>query len=673
MKYISSVFLLSLCLLLSCNYFHHVKYSHPEYFDSVFENASKINDQHPEQALTYIDRAYRSFPEPGLIDLYRKYDYKATYYCQMGTENAVATAYIDSMISLTIGKKDEPKIEELYSKALFRKGDIYIWKKDYINAFDCYFKARQILEKKADSCLLGSYTSILSMISFKQGKYLDAARYNIESLNEVSKCNGDYNNFRIVEGDYDNIGIAYGLCGMLDSAMYYYNKALNYLDEHKGQFADHPDHPLYQEIARGIVYGNMGDVYLKKGDTLTGEDCYKKGFALNGMAGHDHGDAQCTGLKLISLHLIRGEYNDAQVLLDRIKSSLDSFSDKDNRLKWYKLQLDYLDKTGQQNKMYSFIKPYLHLKDSLVSIKQMPQFDLQKEYEHVREKYELADLERDNKLKNKFLILEFVSVLIMIVTAILLSHQWKKSRQLNTKISKQNDQLQFALSSLTESQKENTQMMQIVAHDLKNPIASMISITSLLLDSPDLPADDREMLELMQKSSMHAIDMVSDILNINTTSEGMKKEPVEINVLLRYCVDLLQFQADAKHQHIYLDTENVTVQINQEKIWRVVSNLIVNAIKFSEEGKSIEVSGRKHDNELWIEVKDYGIGIPDKIKFRIFEMFSNARRPGTSGERSFGMGMAISRQIVEAHGGRIWFESVEGQGTSFFISLPLTS
>lgn len=110
---------------------------------------------------------------------------------------------------------------------------------------------------------------------------------------------------------------------------------------------------------------------------------------------------------------------------------------------------------------------------------------------------------------------------------------------------------------------------------------------------------------------------------------------------------------------------------SREKLWRVVSNLMANAIKFSPEGAVIEVSLENRGQYARIAVRDHGIGIPEGMKDKLFDLFTEAKRPGTAGEQSFGMGLAISRQIVEAHDGRIWLESQPGQGTTFFVELPL--
>ncbi|MBK7427455.1 MAG: ATP-binding protein [Saprospiraceae bacterium] len=101
------------------------------------------------------------------------------------------------------------------------------------------------------------------------------------------------------------------------------------------------------------------------------------------------------------------------------------------------------------------------------------------------------------------------------------------------------------------------------------------------------------------------------------------------------------------------------------------NNLIANAIKFSPENSEIQISLKKSGQTAICKIKDQGIGIPEEIKHQIFDLFTEAKRSGTSGEQSFGLGLAISKQIIESHQGKIWFESEEDEGTTFFIELPL--
>ncbi|RZK92209.1 MAG: ATP-binding protein, partial [Pedobacter sp.] len=113
------------------------------------------------------------------------------------------------------------------------------------------------------------------------------------------------------------------------------------------------------------------------------------------------------------------------------------------------------------------------------------------------------------------------------------------------------------------------------------------------------------------------------------------------------------------------------INIYAQKISRVVSNLIGNAIKFSEQGKAIKVQLEKRDNDVLIKVVDNGIGIPAKYGDDIFLLFTSSKRFGTKGEKSYGLGLSICKQIVVAHGGEIWHEENPTGGTVFCITLPL--
>lgn len=259
-----------------------------------------------------------------------------------------------------------------------------------------------------------------------------------------------------------------------------------------------------------------------------------------------------------------------------------------------------------------------------------------------------------------------VSILLILIV----SRQYQVSRRLNRQISQHNHQMQKTLIDLEQSQEDNTRMMQIVAHDLRNPIGGITSVATIMLEDEDRSAEDRMMLELIKTSGQNSLELVSDLLQVHTRVEDLKKEPVDLSLMLHYCVDLLHYKADAKGQYINLQTTPVILSVNREKIWRVVSNLIANAIKFSPSGASILVKLEEKEKHVIIAVEDHGIGIPVEIKDKIFDMFTEARRPGTAGEQPFGLGLAISKQIVEAHGGEIWFNSKRDNGTIFYVKLP---
>ncbi|MES2003804.1 MAG: tetratricopeptide repeat-containing sensor histidine kinase [Bacteroidota bacterium] len=268
------------------------------------------------------------------------------------------------------------------------------------------------------------------------------------------------------------------------------------------------------------------------------------------------------------------------------------------------------------------------------------------------------------------LILAAIAFLLAIAVIISIRQNLKRTSRLHEQVSNQNNQMQKTLSALEQSQEDNTRMMQIVAHDLRNPIGAMYSATSILLDKSDRSDEERTLLEMIHTSGKNSLELVSNLLQVQFRAEGLKKEPVDIGEMLHYCVSLLLNKAEAKNQQINLQTLDIIVPASREKLWRVISNLIANAIKFSPSGAVIEVSMAYNTDRVRIMVFDHGIGIPPEIKEKVFDLLTKAKRKGTAGEEAFGLGLAIAKQIVEAHSGKIWFEDNAGGGTTFFVELP---
>lgn len=290
-------------------------------------------------------------------------------------------------------------------------------------------------------------------------------------------------------------------------------------------------------------------------------------------------------------------------------------------------------------------------------------------YTAIEDDNRFLEISNRNKQTKIWLLMAAFSVTFVLLALIL--WQFRTTRLLNRRISEKNNHMQKALNSLEQSQTDNTRMMKIVAHDLRNPIGASLSLADLMLADPGRPTEDKNMLEMMRTSCEHSLELVSDLLQMHNRTEELKRESVDIRNLLHYCVELLHFKAAAKAQHIRLQAEPAMVYVSREKIWRVVSNLITNAIKFSATGAEILVRLQVKPDVIIISVADNGIGIPPEMKEEIFDMFTRAKRKGTAGEHSFGLGLAISKQIVEAHNGRIWYESDPGKGTTFFVELPV--
>jgi signal transduction histidine kinase len=189
----------------------------------------------------------------------------------------------------------------------------------------------------------------------------------------------------------------------------------------------------------------------------------------------------------------------------------------------------------------------------------------------------------------------------------------------------------------------------------------------------------KEYLKDLYLNSERMVQFLNDLLSAIRIEEGRflrKKEPFSLEAIVELVIKL--FQSRIEERKINLKYERPTqklplVKVDVEGIKTVIENLLDNAIRYTPEGGEVEISltAPVTETEVQFSIRDSGIGIPDEEKERIFTRFfraSNAIKKETEGS---GLGLYISKNIIEAHGGKIWFESKEGKGTTFYFTLPI--
>jgi signal transduction histidine kinase len=673
--------LLPIVLLCSCRLSSgRQEQEHPRYFIKILDSANHLLSTQPDKALSFIDSAFAAFPHPGPIDLLRKYDFKRGYFQNDKRDYSTALAYADSALAVFRDRDLQMQFAEFYGSALYEKGDVLAARKDYGDAYLYYYQGKVVIEQAKDTCAFFQYNDRLGISCYNQGLYREAAAYFNESFGALSRCGDakEFTRFVYQQRDLNNIGLSYTMMGKPDSAFYYYDSTLQYIAHNKNRFTTDRISLYYIETARGVVYGSEGDAACLKGDTALTEALYKKSIQINRQPGHDRKFAELTEAKLAGVYLASDRRQDAAIVLKDLKSLLDSVPSQPAQMNYLEQQWHYYDRARQPEIAYRYLLAYIHGKDSTaLDGKQIAGQDMQGELKRIAGENQLNLLEKQNQLEHVFLLIALVFSLMTVAIILLVAQNSRRARrhvseltQLNQRISLQNDHMRNALFALEQSHQENTHLVKVIAHDLRNPIGACASAASLMLEEPAVNEDHRHMLELIRASSLSSLEMINNLLHSNISKDELIKEPLNLQTLLKYCEEQLRFRASEKKQTILLNAQPITLSVSREKMWRVFSNLITNAIKFSQPGASIRVDLRRVDKDVLISVRDQGIGIPADIGDKIFDLFTESKRPGTSGEESFGLGLSISRQIVEAHGGRIWFESREGKGTTFFVSLP---
>ena len=214
------------------------------------------------------------------------------------------------------------------------------------------------------------------------------------------------------------------------------------------------------------------------------------------------------------------------------------------------------------------------------------------------------------------------------------------------------------------------QVLGTVAHDLRNPIAAVESL-AMMMELDEIDEDTQENLTMMRESCVKARTIIDDLLDAarNDNMNAFDTTRTELNKCLQDIVTTWKIQ---QSNVVFIsDVKAVYAMLNHEKFPRVMDNLISNALKFSKDTDNVEVHLKRENSNIIIAVKDRGLGIPKDLIPKLFERFSGAGRTGLKGEQSTGIGLSIVKDIVENHGGKINVNSVEGEGSTFTITLPV--
>jgi len=252
----------------------------------------------------------------------------------------------------------------------------------------------------------------------------------------------------------------------------------------------------------------------------------------------------------------------------------------------------------------------------------------------------------------------------------------KKEREKNEILSKSNQELQ-------EANRLKNEFLSIAAHDLKNPLQSILGFAEIIQEPDTTLNDAKAHAAIITRSASHMVNLVKSLLEtaaIDAGSFHLNPTTCSLSDLLKGIIENFRPALASKNQTLIFEPSGaIVLNLDVERMREVFSNLISNAIKYSPHGKTITVryGYSTSDSErkcVLITVKDEGQGLSDLDKKKLFGQFQRLSARPTGGESSTGLGLWIAKQFVEKHGGRIWAESEgKGKGTTFFVELPVTT
>ncbi len=572
---------------------------------------------------------------------------------------------------------------------------------DFYN--DCLLLRRQLNDKKGIAASLNN----IGLVYHSLDNHPLALKYYEQSL----LLKQELNDKKGIASTLNNIGLIHTLLGDYPKAIACYKESLNLRD---------PATEL-REIAN--LQLNIGEVYLSLGDYHKACQVFEESLKIS----REIGDKRYEALALDALGSVHQRMQEHDTALHYHKAALSCFEEiglqfsvatalgnlakvyehkanYDVAFEYYQQCLERLRELGDQStivqvmvdigkllikqKNYDLAKIYLDqaiataeslgLKRSLYEAYEQ----LAHLYEQCRE-FELAYYTYRNFHTIKETVFnEEQGKKIAVQQALFENEQARKEAERHKH---QSIELARALKE-TERLKKiaeeanafKTEMLSIAAHDLKNPLQSVMGFAQLIQENPRDVARTISAAETIERAAMHMYKLIEDLLNsvkLETHALNLNKFQVKLADMLCAAVERNRPTAEAKSQTLELHVEaDCIAELDPERIGEVLDNLISNAIKYSPKGKPILITCQKTPHAtVLIAVKDEGQGLTEDDKQKMFGKFQRLSAKPTGGESSTGLGLAIVKQLVELHGGKVWAES-EGKdkGATFFVELPVS-
>jgi len=531
----------------------------------------------------------------------------------------------------------------------------------FAKALDNYFMSLKYVEKSNYRKGMAICYLNIGTIFKEQGDYEKSLDYYFKALEIAKEIKSNVG----ISKCYNNIGTVYKQQKSYNEALEFYEKSL----ELSNKIGDK------EEISNANI--NIGTIYLKKDLYKKANNYYTQAFKLKEEIGDKNG-MSTTLTALTSLNLILAEidsinniqktnylnaaikYGNKSIIIAKEIGAMPSEN------KAAEMLMVAYNRLENYKKAMEFAEIYISTKDSLFNDSKAKAIqEIETKYETEKKNVKIKELQikdiKNQNTKRTFVIIIIFLSLITILLIIFFRQKQKTNKLLNKK--------NYQLKKLNETQ---SRLMSIISHDLKAPLSAFFSITSSLkskidiLDSTTIDDYFNRMLNSalavklqLENLLVWSINQSTDI-NVNNSN---------YNLLILSQKVIIILEEFAKEKSISL-TNNINEEIDINTDGRLLSialnNIITNAIKFSSNNSEVELSALNSNNKIIISVKDTGIGIS---KENLKTLFSGKENNSDNENKGTGLGLIVSKDIIEKLGGKIWAESELSVGTTFFIEL----
>ena len=582
----------------------------------------------------------------------------------------VALHYLDLALDINRQLKNDDEIADCYKNI----GIVYFSEGQNSTALDYYYKALYITLKKNDEKASAAIYNDIGVVLQGMEVYPKALEYYRKALN-LFKGTNDLNGVGTVNENIGEVLIAHK---EYDRAIVYLTKAINIA---KKQDDKDGISSVYTDL--GLCYAHKNQFALAKSyldSSLQVASKYKivynQAYALIGMA---------------TMYNLQKDFKNAFIYATQgqnLAATLRNLTVRSSAA----LQLNKtLAGLGRYDDAYQMLRRYNELKDSLnnnESLQKLTSYNLALDFaskEHqIAEQHREKDESYKQRIKQQRLINTIFSTIIaaMVAVSIVYYRQKRKQQKINAMLEEKNHEVLQQKADLDDqAQKLNNlntlkdRLISVLAHDLRAPLSTLRGLFGLLQDE----TISHEQLLDMIPSVLKKLEYTSDFLDTLLFWINSQMDNFENSAKSFYIKDIVAYETESYHEQAKLKgitlidsvPHDAVASADPNSIRIVIRNLITNAIKFSKQDDTIEITALQQDDHNYIiSVKDTGVGMSDDQLGKLFKSKVNSNA-GTDNESGTGMGMLFCKDLVEKCSGKIWVTSKKDHGTKFSFTVPM--
>ena len=473
----------------------------------------------------------------------------------------------------------------------------------------------------------------------------------------------------------NNLGVAYEIENKLDSALLMLQMAAQLMaDDDSGRIA--------------INNVNQAMVYVKMGEPSMAHNLNLKAIQL--LRETPFSDRKVTAfIGAMGTSISLGDPQMARVYLDSAKFNAHQDGSPNEIQSVLEAESEYFERTGRFEEALEAHQRYVDFKDSVsIAMQEGRMGELRAELNQVEleasaELYKAeSEVERQKRLRQNTWLWGFgiglgavlVGAIFLIIAFVTRSRSNRRLVEKNAVITEQNELLKQQKETLKDLNREKEGLIGVVAHDLKSPLNKSLALINLIESAGPLNSNQAKAVEMIRQSNQDGTELIRDLLELNSVEldeRSLIASTVNSRLFLQGLFD--GFQPEAQRKSIGLEViapgPSFDFQTHQLSLRRIMENLVSNALKFSPSNTTIQLGIQKQNGTTTLFVQDEGPGISMTDQQNLFKKFQRLTAQPTGGESSTGLGLAITKSLVEKLGGTIEVESELGKGTRFTVQL----